>query len=128
MDLRIQKDTITVQKEFLHSTANLVHKVAGVTLDGTKWAAGTIVKAGTAISVGQNSGSGVNTKAEPWVKTPTAKGTAFILAHDTLVNGADVLAGALESGYLKRGKITGVVQADEASFTADSANRFHFRA
>lgn len=123
MDLRIQKDTITVQKEFLASTAMLVHKVGGVTLDGTKFTAGQYVKAGTAVAVDQDG----NGKAIPWLKGATVKGVPYIIAHDTMVNGADVIAGVLESGYLASGKITGVAKADEAQFSQESQYRFYFR-
>jgi hypothetical protein len=123
-------EQITVQKEYLHSTANIVYKVGNVTLDGSKFTAGEFVKAGTAVTVGQVDNGVTNEKAVPYAVvggTITVAGTPFIITNDVKIpeNGQDVQVGALEEAYVKRAKVTGVT--DEAQFLADSQNRYKFR-
>lgn len=119
MNLQPYSVDITTQQEFVHQTAGLIHKVGNVTLDATKFE-GT-VKAGTVVSVGQEG----NELAEPWLSGAVVKGLIFVTVNDRKVADKNVHVGALEEGYLKRDRVTGVT--DEALFFAQSNNRFKLR-
>jgi len=118
MNLHGRTDTITVQKEFLHSTAGLTYKVGNVTLDAAAFE-GT-VKAGTVVTVDPT------TKlAKPYAGatyTP-AVGLVFVTAHDCEVTDKNVQIGAIEEAYLNRTKITGY----HADLAVDSEYRFKIR-
>ena len=119
MNLQPRTEGITVQQEFVHQTAGLIHKVGNVTLDATKFDG--IVKAGTVVSVGQ----GGNELAEPWNAEATTKGIVYVTTNDVKVGENNVQVGALEEGYLKRDRVTGVT--DESAFYEATGNRFKLR-
>lgn len=131
MNLNIRTDSIISQKEFLHSTKGLINKVGGVTLDSTKFTAGTTVKAGTAIAVGKVDNSVTYSKGTPYAKiagTVTVVGRVYVTAHDIDMPSPaqDVVVGVIESGYLKQAKVTGIT-GSETNFVSDSNYRFHLR-
>jgi hypothetical protein len=119
MNLQPRTEDITVQNEFLWSTAGLVHKVGNVTLKGSAFANGTLVKAGTVVVVGADK---LATLYDGVAYTPAA-GTVFVTTNDRLMEGANVQVGALEEAYLNASKITG----NHADLAIDSNYRFKIR-
>lgn len=122
MNLQTSSIQITVQQEFVYQSAGLIHKVGGVTLDGTKFTG--LVKAGTVVAVGQEN----NPLAEPWNSEAVVKGTVYVTTNDVKIVGTqNVQVGALEEGYLNRKRVTGVASEKEAAFAEQSQNRFKLR-
>jgi hypothetical protein len=118
MNLNPRKETIIVQDEFLLSTKGLIHKVGGVTLNGTSFGAdGSIVKAGTAIM--KDGGTG---KFVPYADNAGAFPTGaevYLLAQDQVVKGQnDMQAGAMVNAYVNTAKLTGVTTAFKTATSA----------
>ena len=119
MNLQPRTEQITVQKEFLWSTAGLVHKVGNVTLKGSAFTNGSTVKAGTVVVVGADK----KATAYDGATYTTAAGTVFVTTTDRVMDGSDQQVGALEEGYLNKNKITGY----HADLAVDSNYRFRIR-
>ena len=119
MNLQPRTDQITVQKNFLWSTAGLVHKIGNVTLQGSSFTSGVVVKAGTVIVVG------VDKKATAYdgATYTAAAGPVYVTTNDVLMSGTDQQVGALEEAYLNKTKITGY----HADLVVDSEYRFKVR-
>lgn len=117
MNLQPYSEGITVQKEFLFSTADLVHKVGNVTLDAAAFEGQ--VKAGTVVVIGAND------LATPYdgATYATGAGLVVVTTNDVNVTDKNVQIGALEKAYLNRTKITGF----HADLEADSNFRFKVR-
>ena len=135
MDLRPKSENITVQKRFIHQTNGLVHKVGNITLDGSQFTAGQVVKAGTAVTIGKvddNGGSPITydkaTPYEPASASITNVGTPYVTTTDVKIpeDNSDVQVGAIEEGYLVKDRITGI-SGNESSFVADSNYRYKLR-
>lgn len=121
MNLQTTSVQITVQQEFVYQTAGLIHKVGGVTLDGSKFEG--LVKAGTVVAIGQEN----NPLAEPWNSEAVVKGTVYVTTNDVKVGTGNVQVGALEEGYLYRKRVTGIAPEKEAAFAEQCQNRFKLR-
>jgi hypothetical protein len=125
MNLQPSSETITVQKEFLYSTEMLSFKTGGITLDATKFPDGGYVKAGTVVTIGQTGNA--TGFAQPYDSAAAAKGELYVVAHDVKVTRpVNPIVGAVQEGYLHRGKIT-VGAADPATIEAASNYRFKLR-
>ncbi|BAM99141.1 hypothetical protein [Bacillus phage PM1] len=112
MNLQPRRDTIIGGNvEFLRNTVGLEYKTAGLTLDASAFPAGQVVKAGTAVYIGDN-GLGL-----PWAAedadgnggTPaTAKG-AGLTSHDVRVyEGQNPIVGVVAAGHPLESRCTGV--------------------
>lgn len=120
MNLQPRTEQITVQKEFLWSTAGLIHKVGNITLKGSTFAAGTVVKAGTVVVVGADKLATLY----DGVTYTAAAGTVYVTTNDRVMDGtSNVQVGALEEAYLNASKITG----NHADLAVDSNYRFKIR-
>jgi hypothetical protein len=119
MNLQPRTEQITVQKNFLWSTAGLVHKIGNVTLKGSAFADGDVVKAGTVVVVGADK----KATAYDGATYTAADGRIYVTTNDVVANGADQQVGALEEAYLNGSKITG----NHADLAVDSEYRFKVR-
>lgn len=122
MNLKPQRETLTVQREFLNTTQGLIHKVGGITLGaGFTGDASGYVKAGSAVVVGADG------LAVPF--DGVATGTAFVTANDVKAEEGRIV-GALESAFLNESVVTsaeaGRVVVTQAFIDA-SNGRFHLR-
>lgn len=123
MNLQTHSTQITVQHEFLYSTQRLSFKVGGITLDGSKFTG--VVTAGTVVQLDATSGLAVP-YVEPTAEVPNTS-DVYVVAHDVVIEATDVnyQTGAVEEGYLRADKITGVV--DTAKFEEVSKYRFRVK-
>lgn len=112
MNLQPRRDKIVGGNvEFLRNAVGREYKTGGLTLDSSKFKAGSTVKAGTAVFIGDN-GLG-----QPWVAadaegnggTPaTAKG-AGLTTHDVkVISGQKPTVGVLVAGHPLESRCTGV--------------------
>lgn len=124
MRLQPKRESFIAQKEFLHTTQGLIHKVGGLTLKASAFTPDETghVKAGSPVTVGADG------YAVPYDGVVT--GTHFILAHDVHVKDGDAVGGALEEGYLKKSVVqaveTGRIAVTDGFITA-TGGRFKLR-
>ncbi|WP_445506799.1 hypothetical protein [Niallia sp. 03190] len=119
MNLQPRKETIAGQKEFLRNTQGMQFKSAGVTLQGSDFAAGEYLKAGTAIFVDSVSGLGRKWQADT-VATQTGAG---LTTHDVkVIAGQNPIVGVLVAGHPLESKCTGVT----ANFKTATTGRLVF--
>ncbi|AJS59860.1 hypothetical protein [Paenibacillus sp. IHBB 10380] len=92
------------QVEILYTVNGSIAKVAGLTLDGSKFTAGAMVKAGTAVSMGANS------LCKPWDDADVGK--PYLTNHDVFIASAQetVIVGAWEEALVVASKLTGVTE------------------
>lgn len=128
MRLQPKNDSFIVQKEFLHTTSGLQHKVGGGTLKASTFTADATghVKAGSCVIVRTSDGFVVPQDGG------TTGGKVYILAHDVFIGDGDAVAGLLETAYLKKSVVqtveTGrVVASDTIIAHANAENRFKLR-
>lgn len=116
MNLNIRTKQYNSQVEILYTTKGAIEKVGGLTLEGSKFTAGTIVKAGTAVSV-QAGGL-----CKPWADADTGK--AYLTSQDITVNAdqQNVIVGAWEEALVVESKLTGVT----AAFKTAAGNRYRY--
>lgn len=108
MNLQPRKETIIVQDEVLLNTQGLVHKVGGITLDGSSFGDG-VVKAGTAVMEGP---SGFYVPYADDTGAFPAGAKVFLTAQDAVVKDeANAIVGAFVKAYVNEAKLTGVTQA-----------------
>ena len=128
MNLQPRTDSITNQKEFLHTTQGTIAKVGGVTIKSASFTpdASGYLKAGSAVVI--EAGTGL---AIPFVDGTATPGLAYVTQNDVRIDqGVNPVVGALEEAYLK----ASVVQNAEAgrtlattAFVTHSGGRFKVR-
>lgn len=120
MDLQPRYEEIVSGKEFLFSTAGLIHKVGNVTLKAANFTKG-VLKAGTLVMVGTDN------LAVPYVPsagTGTVAGRVYVTAQDIIIGDRNVQVGAIEEAYLKASNYT---SAQLARLGIDSEYRLKAR-
>lgn len=111
MNLQPRRETIVVQDEFLLSAEGLVHKVGGITLDGSAFGAeGTIVKAGTAVM--KDGATGLFKPYADDAGNFPAGAEVYLTAQDAVIKaGTNPVVGAVVRAYVNTSKLTGVTAA-----------------
>lgn len=114
MNLKPRTNSITVQNEILKTTQGLIWKVAGITLEGSKFPEG-VVKAGTPVLVADGE------LAVPF--EVEGEGIPYVTTHDVQVaDGDNAIVGAFEEAYFDKKKVD---LSDE--FIAASEGRYKLR-
>jgi len=116
MNLNPRTKEYLTQTEILYTTKGAIEKVGNVTLDGSLFAAGSIVKAGTAVSVKADG------TCKPWADADTGK--VYLTSHDVVIPEAQgpVIVGAWEEALVIESKLTGVT----AAFKTKAGSRYRF--
>lgn len=127
MRLQPKNEDFIVQKEFLHNTTGLIHKVGGGTLKASAF---------TADATGHiKAGSGVRLHSDGFLyphDNGVTAGRLYITAHDVNIADGDAVVGLIEEAYLKSSVVdvteTGRVRVG-ATFTAhaNAENRYKLR-
>lgn len=105
------------QVEILYTVNGSIPMVGGITLDGTKFAVNTVIKAGTAVSIQANG------LAKPWADADTGK--PYLTNHDVLTGEAttqNVVVGGWEEALVIETKLTGVT----AAFKTTAGPRYRY--
>lgn len=114
MNLQPRKDSIVVQDEVLLNTQGLIHKVGGITLDGSAFAPNgdkVIVKSGTAVMANAETGLFVP-YADGAEGTFPAGAEVYLTAQDAVIKEKkNEVIGAFVAAYLNTEKLTGVTTA-----------------
>lgn len=116
MNLNPRTKEYLTQNEILYTTKGAIEKVGNITLDGSLFTAGSIVKAGTAVSV---KGDGL---CKPFADADT--GRVFLTSHDVVMaaEAGPVIVGAWEEALVLEAKLTGVT----AAFKTAAGNRYRY--
>lgn len=113
MNLQPRKETIVGQAEFLKSTQGAIFKVGGITLKGSAFPDGNVIKAGTAVMKDtdglfipyQDAGDATAGYSFP------EGAEVYLTTHDIVNKGGNAIVGALIEGYVKTSRLTGVTDA-----------------
>lgn len=116
MNLNPRTKEYASQVEILHTTKGAFEKVGSLTLEGAKFTASSVVKAGTAVSV-QASGL-----CKPWDDADTGK--PYLTNHDVIINAdkQNVIVGGWEEALVVESKLTGVT----AAFKTAAGSRYRY--
>ncbi|MER2061404.1 MAG: hypothetical protein ABS894_00585 [Aerococcus urinaeequi] len=105
------------QKEILYTVKGSIEKVGGLTLDGSAFAASTLLPAGTAVALDTTTNLAV-----PWVDATS--GVPYLTNHDVMTGaaGENVIVGAWAEALVQEPKLTGV----NAAFKTAAGARYRF--
>lgn len=116
MNLNLRTKEYLTQNEILYTTQGAIAKVGNITLDGSLFTAGSILKAGTAVSVKADG------LCKPFADADTGK--VYLTSHDVVMPDVKgpVIVGAWEEALVQDAKLTGVT----AAFKTKAGSRYRF--
>lgn len=116
MNLQPRSKEYLTQTEILYTTQGAIARVGNITLDGSLFAAGSIIKAGTAVSVKADG------LCKPFADADTGK--VYLTSHDVVMPEVQgpVIVGAWEEALVMESKLTGVT----AAFKTKAGSRYRF--